>query len=55
MSLLEKELGCNSVRVALERERPVLQIRKQETSHGVVEIEEVALVVTLGRIKTLFR
>ena len=39
----------DAIGVAFERERPVLEIRQQEIGDGVVEIQQVAFRVALGR------
>src|SRR5581483_7882075 len=53
--LLKEEFAGNAVRIALHRERPVLQMRQQPRGDAVVELQQIALLPTVIGEKTLFR
>ena len=53
--LLKEEIVLDAVRVALERKRPVLQVRQNQVGHVVVVIQHVALGVAFVGIKDLFQ
>ena len=49
--LLRKRLAFDAVRIASQRERPVLEIRKEQRSDGVVIPDDIALGVAFAGIE----
>ena len=51
--LLEEEWLVDAVGIALERQRPVLQMRQKQRRDGVVIIQQIALAIAVLRDKTI--